>query len=236
MIGLAAPPEILAVRTRLHLIAAAIEPILNRVVLAGPPLVELLVNDPAVRVPPLTFAADAVLQLLSTSMIDRLGSDLQKLGMTRVGRSANGDRWRISDDVSFDLIQVRADDGDGDQVWLEYATLLTLPLAVDQRLSVRITGAPAMLAIECAAFARIGTSLLESEEFERIVQLIAGRMEIEQECAAAPPELRAVIGSSLSRAARDDSVHLAIQRVLPDAVLLPSLVKRVQARILRIAC
>jgi len=229
-------PAILPTRARLSLIAMAIEPLLNRVVLAGPPVVELLINDPAVHIPQLTFAADSVLQLLSTSMVDRLGADLQKLGLTRVGRSANGDRWRVSEEASFDLIQVRADDGDSDQVWLEYATLLTLPYAVNDRITVRIAGAPAMLAVESNAFAKRGTSALDSEELERAVQLIAGRAEIEKECAAAPPEVRSAIASALAGAAGNDSIQFVIQRAVPDAAMLPALTNRIRERMLRIAC
>jgi hypothetical protein len=223
-------------QTRLAVIAKAIEPILNRVVLAGPPVVDLLLNDPAVRIPRLTYSADSILQLLSTSMVDRIGADLQKLGLTRVGRSANGDRWRVSDAASFDLIQVRADDGDSEQMWLEYATLLTLPFVVGDQITVRIAGAPAILALECAAFAKGGFSALDSEELERAVQLIAGRVEIEKECAGAPPEVRSVIASTLAGVVANDSIQLVIQRALPDSAILPALVSRVRARIVRIAC
>jgi hypothetical protein len=230
------PRSILPARERLGLVARAIEPILNRVVLAGPPVVDLLMTDQTVRVPELTFAADSSLRLLSTSMVDRLGGDLQKLGLSRIGRAANADRWRVSDDVTIDLVQVRADDGDSEQVWLEYATLLTLPFTVDKGLVVRITGAPAMLALEFASFVRSGARVADSEELERAVLLIAGRTEIERECAAAPPELRSIITSSLARLARDDTLQILIQRALPDAAMLPALVRRVRARILRMAC
>ena len=228
--------SILLVRERLSLVARAIEPILNRVVLVGPPVVDLLMSDQAVRVPELTFAEDCILQLLSTSMIDRLGADLQKRGLSRIGRAANADRWRVSDDVTLDLIQVRADDGDPEQTWLEYATLLTLPFITEEQLVVRIAGAPAMLALEFASFLRSGARVVDSEELERAVLLIAGRTEIERECAAAPPELRSIIASSLARLARDDTLQILIQRALPDAAMLPALVRRVRERILRMAC
>ena len=169
-------------------------------------------------------------------MVDRLGGDLQKLGLSRIGRAANADRWRVSDDVTIDLVQVRADDGDPEQVWLEYATLLTLPFTADDGLVVRIAGAPAMLALEFASFLRSGARVVDSEELERAVLLIAGRTEIEGECAAAPPELRSIITSSLARLARDDTLQILIQRALPDAAMLPALVRRVRARILRLAC
>lgn len=215
--------------------ARAIEPILNRVVLAGPPVVDLLLNDPTVRTPQLNFAADAVLQLLSTSMVDRLGVDLQKLGFTRIGRTERADRWRIAGDIMVDLIQVRTDDADPAQLSLEYATLLTVPFSVDDRLVVRMAAAPAILALECVAFTRSGTSALDSEELERVVTLIAGRREIEKECAAAPAELRSIISSSLAALLRGDALPLLIQRALPDTAILPALGTRVRERVLRMA-
>jgi hypothetical protein len=227
--------SMLPVRERVAIAARAIEPILNRVVLAGPPVVELLLTNPAVRVPEVTFSADATLQLLSTSMVDRLAGDLQKLGLTRIGRAAAADRWRISDEIAIDLIQVREDDSDPAQLWLEYATLLTIPFAVDQ-LTVRIAGAPAMLALECAAFTTSGARAVDSEEIERAVLLVAARSEIEKECAAAPPELREMISASFARLACDDTLSLIVQRALPDALLLPALTARVRERMLRIAC
>ena len=234
MTGIATAPVSLP-RARLAVAVRAIEPILNRVVLAGPPVVELLLNDPAVRIPQLNFAADAVLQLLSTSMVDRLGVDLQKLGFVRIGRTERADRWRVADDVTLDLIQVRTDAADPDQLCLEYATLLTLPFTIDDRLAVRIAAAPAMLALECTAFMKSGARTLDSEELERVVLLIAARKEVEKECAAAPPELRSIIAGSLAQLARSDALPLLIQRALPDAALLPALATRARERILRMA-
>ena len=223
------------VRERIAIAARAIAPVLNRVVLAGPPVVDLLLTDLVLRLPELTFAADCTLQLLSTSMVDRLGGDLQKLGLTRIGRATTADRWRVTDDVAVDLVQVRTEDSDPEQVWLEYATLLTLPFSVDQ-LTLRIVGAPAMLALECAAFAKSGGRAIDSEEVERIVLLVAARRELEKECAAAPPELRAIISESLARLARNDTLSLIVQRAIPDAAMLPALQARVRERMLRIAC
>lgn len=233
----AAPPvSRLSARDRLADVARAIEPILNRVVLAGPPVVDLLLNDSTIRTPALSFAADHTLQLLSTSMVDRLGVDLQKLGLTRTGRGAHADRWRVSDQTSLDLVQVRSDDGDPAQLCLEYATLLTLPFSVNEQLVVRIAGAPAVLAIECTSFCARGLRPLDSPELERAILLIACRRELERECAAAPPELRALITPVLDLLARDGSLELLIQRALPDAALLPALAHRVRDRIVRLSC
>lgn len=228
--------SILPVHERLTIAAGTIEPILNRVVLIGPPVVTLLMTDSTLHTPDVTFATDSTLQFLSTSMIDRLGVELQKRGLSRIGRADGADRWRVSEDVALDLIQVRTDDGDPEQLWLEYATLLTMPITVGRQLVVRIAGAPAMLALEFATFRRRQVRTIESEELERVVLLVAGRKEIERECAAAPPELRSIIVSSLARLSDDDTLEILIQRALPDSVYLPALGTRVRERIRRMAC
>jgi hypothetical protein len=215
--------------------ARAIEPILKQVVFAGPPVVDLLMNDPAIVRARLDFTADRTLQLFSTSMIDRLGLDLQKLGLTRVGRTDAGDRWQIGPDLAVDLVQVRTDDSDPNQVWFEYATLLTIPLTLDERVTARIAAGPAMLALECAAFAASHTSVLDSEEVERIVLLVGGRRELERECAGAPPELRAFVAAQLTRINKSDAVQVVIERIIPDSTLLPALTVRIKAKMSRIA-
>ena len=232
---LAAASLTLSARDRVSLVARAIAPILNRVVLAGPPVIDLLLDDPGIRAPEFSFAADSTLQLLSTSMVDRLGADLQKLGFSRTGRSRRADRWGLPTGESIELIQVREEQDDPALLALEYATLITMPYAVDEKLIVRIAGAPAMLALELDAFGRSGVAPFESEEVERAVLLVAGRRAIERECAAAPPELRALIVPPLAALAASDALQLIVQRVIPDAVPLPALAMRVRDRIARMA-
>lgn len=215
--------------------ARAIEPILTRVVLAGPPAVALLLNDSSVRVPRMNFAADSVLQLLSTSMIDRLGRDLQQLGFARTSRTERGDRWRHDDGTALDLIQVQTDGDTPHQLSLEYATLLTQSLVVGDGVALRAASAPALLALECTSFALGPAHVLDSEELERVILLVAGRREIENECAAAPPELRSIITASLLRLATTDALSLLVHRALPDAAMLPALAARVRERIVRMA-
>jgi hypothetical protein len=222
-------------KARVAFVARAIEPILNRVVLAGPPVIDLLLDDPGIRSAGFSFAADSTLQLLSTSMVDRLGADLQKLGFSRTGRSRRADRWGLPSGESVELVQVREEADNPAHLALEYATLITMPYAADDTLVVRIAGAPAMLAIELDAFSRSDAPALDSEELERAVMLVAGRRAIERECAAAPPELRALIVSSLAPLAANDALQLVVQRALPDAALLPALVRRVRERIVRMA-
>ena len=214
----------------------AVEPILNRVVLAGPPAAGLLMSDTSVRISRMNFSADSVFQLLSTSMIDRLGVDLQKIGFTRLSRTEAADRWHHEGGISLDLIQVQTDGRTAHELCLEYATLLTLSVGVGAGAAIRVPAAPALLALECSSAALVGAPALESEELERAILLIAGRSEIEQECAAAPQELRTIIASSMTRLAAADALSLLVRRALPDTALLPVLATRVRDRIVRMAC
>jgi hypothetical protein len=227
----AAPPKDSFAR-----LGRVIEPVLNRVVLAGPRAVDLLINDSSVRVPRLKFAADLVFQLLSTSMIDRLGLDLQKTGFTRIGRGAGTDRWRHNDDITLDLVQVQTDAATPRQLCLEYATLLTHAVAAGEGHTIRAAAAPAVLALECASYAAGAARPLESEELERAVVLIAGRHEIEKECAAAPTELRTIITAALTALAASDALHLLVRRAIPESAMLPAIATRVRNRIIRMAC
>lgn len=218
---------------RVARLASAAAPIATRVVLGGPTALELLTDDPTLCLPRLNFASDSVFQLLSTSMVDRLGMDLQKSGFTRVARSDYADRWR-GDEIEIDLVQVQTDAATPRQLCLEYATLLTHTFNPEPHVTIRCAAAPAILAVECASFTA-PASALESEEMERAVLLIAARRGIEAECAAAPEELRAIITQSLAALVSSDAVHVLLRRALPDAATVPGIARRVRERIARMA-
>ena len=231
----ASQPFTAGTRERVAVIARAIEPVLKQVVLAGPPVVELLLTDPAAVGSAASFAADAVLTLLSTAMTDRLGIELQKRGFTRSARTADGDQWDLAGVGAVRLVHVQTE-GDAADVWAEYATLLTLPIAIDEQLTVRIAGAPAVLALELAAFARRGRNAFASAELERIITLVVGRPELGRECAASPPELRTFISAELVLLLRNDGLAYAVERAIPDAAILPAIVDRVEERLRSAIC
>lgn len=220
---------------RLAAIATAIAPVLSRLVLTGPPVIDLLLNDPTVRAPRLSFAADSVFRFVTTSTPDRLRAELQKLGGTESGQSAGSAHWAMPNGTWLDLIQVRPDNGNPTEIWLEYATLLTLPFPIGAQLTIRMAGAAPTLALECSAYASNRGRAAESEELERALLLIAGRREIEKEVAGAPPELRAFVTSTLAGVVDSGAAEILLQRVLPDAALVPALALRARERVQRMA-
>ena len=227
--------RLLANRERLAIAARAIEPLLNRVVFTGRQVAELLATNPVVAMPRSTFASDAVLRVLSTASLDRVAVDLQRLGLRRVAHSATSDQWSVDTNVTLDLTYVAGDESDPSTIWLEYASLLTMPVDVGNGLSARITGAPALLALDWAAFRAGGESALDSGELEDIIVLVAGRAEVMHEVGAAPPELRSFVASETRRFLEYDGAGHVIQFAIPGARQFPMLADRATERLRSIA-
>jgi hypothetical protein len=231
----ATPSRLLANRERLAIAARAIEPLLNRVVFTGRQVAELLATDPVTVAPRATFTSDAVLRVLSTASLDRVAVDLQRLGLRRVAHSATTDRWSVDANVTVEVTYVSGDESDPATIWLEYASLLTMAVDVGDGLSARITGAPALLALDWAAFRSSGESALDSGELEDIIVLVGGRAEVVREVGAAPPELRSFVASETRRFLEYDGAGHVIQCAIPGAKQLPALADRAAERLRSIA-
>jgi hypothetical protein len=227
--------RLLANRELLAIAARAIEPLLNRVVFTGRQVAELLATDPVTVAPRATFASDAVLRVLSTASLDRVAVDLQRLGLRRVAHSATSDRWSVDMNVTLDVTYVSGDESDPTTMWLEYASLLTMAVDVGNGLSARITGAPALLALDWAAFRSSGESALDSGELEDIIVLVAGRAEVVHEVGAAPPELRSFVASETRHFLEYDGAGHVMQFAIPGAKQLPALADRAAERLRSIA-
>ena len=222
-------------RERLAIAARAIEPLLNRVVFTGRQVAALLATTPVAAAPRSTFASDALLRVLSTTSLDRVAVDLQRLGLRRIVHSTKSDQWSVDAGVTLDLTYVSGDESDPSTIWLEYASLLTMAVDIGNGLSARITGAPALLALDWAAFRASGESALDSAELEDIIVLVAGRAEVVHEVAAAPPELRAFVASETRRFLEYDGADHVIQFAIPGARQFPMLADRAAEWLRRIA-
>ena len=236
--GAAALAPLLANRDRVAIAARAIEPLLNRVVFTGRQVVPWLETSPVSSGARPTFAADAVVRVLSTGELDRLAADLRRAGLTHAARTAMSDRWVVNESVTLDFTYVSGDESDPGAVWLEYASLLTTAVNVgtaDQPLSARITGAPALVALDWAAYRASGESALDSGELEDIVALVATRAEIVREIGAAPPELRTFVAGETRRFLESGSAPHVIRSAVPDARRLPAITARVMERLRSIA-
>ena len=217
--------------------AQAIAPLLNRVVFTGRQVAQLLHTSPFASTPG-SFAADAVLRVLSTATLDRVAADVQRLGLARGQRTVAGDRWIVADGVTVEFIYIAGDDRDPGAIWMEYASLLTMAVEVgttERPLIVRITGAPALLALDWATVRARNQSPLDSGELEDIVALVAGRDEVVREVAASPAELRHFVAAETRRFLGYDGAEHVMRNAIPGAARLPALVVRASERLRSIA-
>lgn len=208
-------------RERLAIAARAVEPLLNRIVFTGRQVAPLLATAPVAPRP--SFASDTVLRALSTASLDRIATDLRKLGLRSVGRSAISETWWASSALTLEVACVSGDESDPRMIWLEYASLLTMAADAGNGLQARITGAPALLALDWSAFAASGESPLDSGEVEDIVFLVSSRPELVREVGAAPPELRTFVAAQTRVFLQyGDATHV-VRAAVPGADRLPAL-------------
>ncbi len=210
--ALASP--VLTFRELLSRAAQAVQPLLNRIVFTGGRVASLLATDDSPFVGRSTFRGDSVLRVLSSSTLDRIGADLQRLGFHRGARTASIDRWHLPSPpnahLALDVTHVAGDASDDMAAWVEYASLVTSAIELDGGVTARVTAAPALLALLFAEFRAKGEPVLDSEELDDVIALAASRGAIVREVAASPPELRAFITTQAAWLADHDSAgHLA---------------------------
>jgi hypothetical protein len=156
-----------------------------------------------------------VLRVLTSSTLDRIGADLQRLGLRRGSRTATSDQWNLEPHVTLDVTYVPGGDDSGEAVWLEYAALLTVALDFDGGLTARVSGAPALLALAFAEFRASGESALDSAELDDAIALVASRPGIVREVGASPPELRAFVAQQAEWLVNHDGVWHLVRCAIP---------------------
>jgi hypothetical protein len=230
----AAVPTCLSSRELIAIAAGAIEPLLNRVVFSGRHVAGYLLSNAVGTASISTFTADDIVRVLSTASPDRVAADFQRLGLTRGTRTAASEQWRVSDRVAIDLMHVPGNEGDGTAIWHEYASLLTMAATVslaDKQLNVRITGAPALLALDWSAYLASGENPHDSGELADIITLVAGRAEVVRELGTSPPELRDFVAGAIRRFVEYDGAEHVIRAALPTANRSGAMVQRVVERL-----
>jgi predicted nucleotidyltransferase len=223
-------------RPALVRIARALGPLRGEVVLVGGQVAELLVTDPAaVRVRP-TDDVDVICEVATASAYDHLSERLRDLGFRELMTpGAPLCRWRHGEDV-LDVMAVEEKVHGLKGAWYPYGMRTALVHQLAEDLDMRILSAPAFLATKWEAFGdRGGGDLYASHDIEDIVTVVAGRPEVIDEIRGAEADVRQYLAHEASRFLSGGATPDIIAGTLPDARLVPGIIRTVERRFVEIA-
>lgn len=176
---------------RIEVVAGALGPLRDQLVFVGGCAAGLLISDPAATPIRATLDVDLVVHVAVLTEYHRVEEDFAKLGFKRdMTAEAPICRW-VYRRIEVDLMPTKADIIGFANRWyplvMETAQTMTLPSGV----SIRLISAPAFLGTKFEAFTNRGEGdLLASHDLEDILNVVAGRVQLLDEVAQSPAELR----------------------------------------------
>lgn len=174
-----------------ELIAQALGPLREELVLVGGCAVDLLLTDAAAAPTRVTYDVDMVAQVASLSGYHELERQFTRLGFKRdMAQDAPICRWRYNN-LEVDLMPALPGILGFANRWYPLAVQSAQRVVLPSGTSIQLITAPAFLATKFEAFSDRGKSdLLGSHDMEDIVNVLDGRPEIVEEVAACPDELK----------------------------------------------
>jgi predicted nucleotidyltransferase len=174
-----------------ELIAQALGPLREELVLVGGCAVDLLLTDSAASPTRVTYDVDMVAQVASLAGYHELERQFTRLGFKRdMAQDAPICRWRYNN-LEVDLMPALPGILGFANRWNPLAVQSAQRVVLPSGTSIQLITAPAFLATKFEAFSDRGKSdLLGSHDMEDIVNVLDGRPEIVEEVAASPDELK----------------------------------------------
>lgn len=174
-----------------ELIAQALGPLREELVLVGGCAVDLLLTDSAASPTRVTYDVDMVAQVASLAGYHELERKFTRLGFKRdMAQDVPICRWRYNN-LEVDLMPALPGILGFANRWYPLAVQSAQRVVLPSGTSIQLITAPAFLATKFEAFSDRGKSdLLGSHDMEDIVNVLDGRPEIVEEVAASPDELK----------------------------------------------
>ena len=174
-----------------ELIAQALGPLREELVLVGGCAVDLLLTDSPASPTRVTYDVDMVAQVASLAGYHELERQFTRLGFKRdMAQDAPICRWRYNN-LEVDLMPALPGILGFANRWYPLAVQSAQRVVLPSGTSIQLITAPAFLATKFEAFSDRGKSdLLGSHDMEDIVNVLDGRPEIVEEVAASPDELK----------------------------------------------
>ncbi len=219
-----------------ELVAAALGDLCDEVVLVGGCAASLLIDAPTAPPPRVTYDVDLIAVVAALRDYHALEERFAERGFKRdFSAGAPICRWRIGA-IEVDLMPTDEKVLGFTNRWYAEAAATATRLALANGASINLISAPAFLATKFEAFRLRGQAdLLQSHDFEDIVNVVEGRQSIVEEVGAGGTTLRAYLSGQFAAvvAAAD------FANVLPGLVAFDELyaqrLERVRQRIAALA-
>jgi predicted nucleotidyltransferase len=175
----------------IELIAQALGPLREQLVLVGGCAVDLLLTDTAAAPTRVTYDVDLVAEVAALADYHELEKQFNRLGFMRdMTPDAPICRWRFNN-LEVDLMPALPGILGFSNRWYPLAVQTASRVMLPSGTSIQLITAPAFLATKFEAFIGRGNNdLLASHDMEDIINVLDGRPEIVTEVVACPNEMR----------------------------------------------
>lgn len=184
---------------KLQSVANALGPLRDQVVFVGGCAVGLLITDEAAAPVRATLDVDLVVSVSVLSAYHGFEKELSKLGFKRdMSAGAPICRWRFRG-LEVDVMPTDSGILGFANRWYPLAVSSAQPFKLPDGDDIRLIAAPVFIATKFEAHADRGAGdLLASHDLEDIVNVIDGRLDLLNEIAASPDELREYLAQRCS--------------------------------------
>ena len=221
---------------KVELIANALGPLRERLVLVGGCAAGLLFTDPAAAPARVTYDVDLLAEVAALSGYHQLEKEFSRLGFKRdMSADAPICRWRLGE-LEVDLMPTESSILGFSNQWYPLAVETAQRLTLRSGITIRLISAPAFMATKFVAFADRGNGdFLASHDLEDIINLIDGRPELIDEVAQARRGVRAYLAGQCRILLETPAFYDGLQGLIVSDALHAAQVAKITNRLAQIA-
>ncbi|MBX9585835.1 MAG: hypothetical protein K2X50_01125 [Gammaproteobacteria bacterium] len=218
----------------LELVARKLGTLNNKVVYLGGCATALFINDPlSLDVRP-TVDVDCIIDVISLGQYYKFENELSKVGFKKSMLDDVICRWHY-DDIILDVMPAEEKILGFGNRWYKEALEYAITHQISDDLIIKSVAAPYFLATKIEAFQTRGNNdFLASHDFEDIITVIAGRVNIAEEVASSSAELKAHLKLTFSDILKDAQFEQALPGHISDGPITLQRVQTVMERINKI--
>lgn len=197
---------------KVELIAKALGPLREQLVLVGGCATGLLFTDAAASPARVTYDVDLLAEVAALSGYHQLEREFSALGFQRdMSADAPICRWRLGE-LEVDLMPTESSILGFSNPWYPVAMATAQALTLPSGTTIKLISAPALMATKFVAFADRGNNdYLASHDLEDIINLIDGRPELRSEIVASLPTLRGYLIGQCRQLLNTPAFHDGLQ-------------------------